>query len=96
MFEIETTDIFDKWFKKLHDNVAKTRIALRLVHIRQGTLGDTKSIDSGLFEARIHYGPGYRIYFMSRNNMIIILLCGGDKTSQDKDIKLAKQLAKEN
>lgn len=70
-------------------------IASRLDRLAFGHLGDIHSVGDGINELRIHYGPGYRIYFVKRGNMIIILLCGGDKSSQSKDIKTAKRLASE-
>ena len=95
MFEIETTEFFDKWRNKLKDPVAKDRIRARLVLMSRGILGDTKSVGEGVFEARIHYGVGYRLYFMNKGNKIILLLCGGDKNTQEADIKKAHDLAEE-
>ena len=95
MFEIETTDLFDKWRNKLKDLVAKDRIRARLVLMSRGILGDTRPVGEGVFEARIHHGAGYRLYFINKGNKIILLLCGGDKSTQEADIKKAHNLAKE-
>lgn len=94
MIEIRQHPDFISWIRKLRDRQAQTRIATRLVRLQSGLLGDAKYFD-GIGEIRIDYGPGYRIYFVQRGTTIIILLCGGDKSSQEKDIRRAKSLAKE-
>ncbi|MEQ8448235.1 MAG: type II toxin-antitoxin system RelE/ParE family toxin [Nitratireductor sp.] len=94
MFEVRQTDEFKKWLEALADMRAAKRIAQRLTRVQAGLLGDTKFFD-GIGELRIDYGPGYRLYFVKRGNTVIVLLCGGDKSSQDRDIRKAKQLAKE-
>ena len=93
-YEIYTTEVFDKWTAKLKDRQAAMAIALRLARVASGNFGDTKIIGDGVSELRIFVGPGYRIYYTIRNNEIVILLCGGDKSSQQNDIKQAKELAK--
>ena len=93
-YEIQTTDVFNKWSEKLKDRQAAITIALRLARVANGHFGDTKIIGDGVSELRIVVGPGYRIYFTIRNNEIVILLCGGDKSTQQRDIENAKQLAK--
>lgn len=93
-YEIHTTDVFDKWTAKLKDRQAAMAIALRLARVASGNFGDTKIIGDGVSELRIFVGPGYRIYYTIRNNEIVILLCGGDKSTQQNDIKQAKELAK--
>lgn len=93
-YEIQTTDVFDKWSEKLKDRQAAMAIAMRLARVANGNFGDTKIIGDGVSELRIFVGPGYRIYFTIRNNEIIILLCGGDKSTQQRDIEKAKELAK--
>ena len=80
---------FDEWLDGLKDNKAVAQIQKRLIRVELGNLGDYKSVGSGVFELRIHYGSGFRVYFGQRGNELVILLCGGDKSSQDKDIKLA-------
>jgi putative addiction module killer protein len=93
-YEIHTTEVFDKWTAKLKDRQAAMAIALRLARVASGNFGDTKIIGDGVSELRIFVGPGYRIYYTIRNNEIVILLCGGDKSTQQNDIKHAKELAK--
>jgi putative addiction module killer protein len=96
MLEIKRTDGFVKWLKKLKDANAKARINLRVRRIElTGNLGDFKPVDEGVSEIRIDYGPGYRVYFGRRGNEIILLLIGGDKSTQQRDIAKAKQLNKE-
>lgn len=87
-------DQFKKWRKKLRDQRALAKIAQRIVRIQSGNMGDVKFFD-GIGELRIDTGPGYRVYFMDHNGRLIILLCGGDKGTQARDIKTAKALAKE-
>ncbi|WP_337739814.1 type II toxin-antitoxin system RelE/ParE family toxin [Agrobacterium vitis] len=94
IFEVRKTDVFLKWFKSLRDIRAQARIQIRIDRLELGLLGDAKFFE-GIGEMRIDYGPGYRVYFVQRGQEIIILLCGGDKSTQSKDIKLAKDTAKE-
>jgi putative addiction module killer protein len=89
------TELFRKWRSRLKDAQARALIASRLDRLSYGHLGDTAPVGGGVFELRVHYGPGYRIYFRRKGNAIIILLCGGDKSSQAKDIKTAIRLANE-
>ena len=91
----EKTEIFEIWLKKLRDKEACTRISRRLKRIEKGNFGDHKSLGGGISALRIDYGPGYRVYYTERSGMIILLLVGGDKSTQDKDIVKARQLAKE-
>ncbi|MDY0213249.1 MAG: type II toxin-antitoxin system RelE/ParE family toxin [Desulfuromonadaceae bacterium] len=93
MFDIKQTATYRKWQRKLKDQRAKALIAARIFRLANGLPGDVKPIGHGVSELRIHHGPGYRIYFQQRGNEIIILLCGGDKSSQQKDIQTALQLA---
>ena len=93
---VRTTGIYDKWFKKLRDIIAKAAIIRRIELIEsQSYFGDSKQVGDGVFELRIHYGGGYRVYYTVRRKEIVILLCGGDKDSQQRDITQAKELAKE-
>lgn len=92
MFLLEKTSEFDKWLKKLNDSKAKAKILLRLQRVEAGNLGDVSSVGEGIEEFRIHYGPGYRIYFRRQGEKIILLLMGGDKSSQESDIIKAKAL----
>lgn len=95
MIEIKQTETFRKWRIKLKDERIRGLIASRLDRLSFGHAGDVESVGQGISELRIHYGPGYRIYFHKRGDTIIILLCGGDKSTQEKDIKAAKHLASE-
>jgi putative addiction module killer protein len=96
---VKTTDVFDKWLRKIRDTSAQMTIVRRIRRIEQEDFfGDTKFVGDGVSEIRIFVGTGYRLYFTRRGNEIVILLCGGIKTGQNKaqqdDIKLAKELAK--
>lgn len=96
MIEIRRTDEFAKWLKRLKDSDAKSRINLRIRRISlTGNLGDYKSVGNGVNELRINYGPGYRLYFAQRGKEIVLLLIGGDKSSQQRDIKKAQELNKQ-
>jgi putative addiction module killer protein len=94
VFEIIKSDLFDRWFSGLRDRQAAFRILARLDRVALGNLGDTKSVGDGIFELRIDFGPGYRIYFLRSGQKVIVLLCGGDKSTQDRDIVTAKDIAK--
>ena len=93
MFEIRQTEIFAKWLGGLADARAKDKIAQRIVRLQSGLFGDVKPVGKGISELRIDYGPGYRVYFVQRGQVLIILLCGGDKRTQPRDINKAKSLA---
>ncbi len=95
MIELKQTLAFIKWESRLRDKRAKTLIAARLMRLAAGLPGNVEPVGEGVSELRIHYGPGYRVYFQQRGNIMIVLLCGGDKTSQARDIAAAKKLAKE-
>jgi putative addiction module killer protein len=95
VYNIETTREFDNWLNGLRDINARAAIAKRIKIMSTGTLGDTRSHTGGLFESKIRYGPGYRLYFVNVEKRIIVLLCGGNKSTQKRDIKRAKELAKE-
>lgn len=94
MKQILQTEVFRHWELTLKDKRLRTTIAARLFRLANGLPGDVKPVGAGISELRIHYGAGYRIYFRQQGEIIIILLCGGDKSSQEKDIFLAKTLAK--
>ena len=85
----------DTWLSSLRDRRAVARIAARLDRLAAGNPGDVEPVGEGVSELRINYGPGYRVYFVKRGQAVVILLCGGDKSSQDRDVQLALQLAKE-
>ena len=95
MYELIITTSFSSWLDELSDERAQVKIALRLDYITLGNLGDWKPVGDGVFEIRVHYGPGYRLYFMRKDRIVIILLAGGDKSSQARDIAAAKQIKKD-
>lgn len=95
MIEVRETTIFSKWLSGLRDARAKAEIARRVRRLALGNPGDVKPVGEGVSELRIHYGPGYRVYHVRRGDLLIVLLCGGDKSTQSKDIALALRLAKE-
>lgn len=95
MTELIRSATFDRWLSELRDRRAVARIAARLDRLASGNPGDTQPVGDGVSELRINYGPGYRVYFIQRGPVLIILLCGGDKSSQDRDIKQAKVLAEQ-
>ena len=95
MKQIRTTEVFVDWFTGLRDIRAKVRIQARIDRAELGNFGDCAPVGEGVSEMRIHYGPGYRVYFVQRGFEVVILLAGGDKSSQPKDIKRALDLARE-
>ena len=95
MFFIQETDEFREWLDGLKDQNAQVRIAARLRAVAAGNLGDWAPVDGPVSEFRIHYGPGYRLYFARRGNVLVMLLCGGDKRSQKRDIHRASKILDE-
>jgi putative addiction module killer protein len=93
MYEVQQTSVYAVWFQTLRDRTAKGRIAARIERVQLGNFGDTKSVGDGVRELRMDFGPGFRVYFTQRGERIILLLCGGDKSSQQRDIARARQLA---
>lgn len=91
--EILKTDIFDNWLKKLKDRKAKAFIQVNINRIIENKLGKIRSLGQGIYEKKINYGPGYRLYFITHNQNLVILLCGGDKSTQQTDIKQAKSIS---
>ncbi len=94
MYKILQTETYTKWFKKLKDERAKFSIGQRIIRMKSGNFGDSKNVGEKVFELRIDIGKGYRVYFTNNGNEIVILLVGGNKSTQEKDIKKAKELAK--
>jgi len=95
MLEIFRSETFDWWLRELRDIRARSRIEARILRLSRGNPGDVKPVGSGVSELRIDYGPGYRVYFTKREGLVILLLCGGDKRTQDADIKRAIQIAED-
>ncbi|WP_435627605.1 type II toxin-antitoxin system RelE/ParE family toxin [Candidatus Ferrigenium straubiae] len=95
MKSILTTEVFDTWFANLKDKQASRRIQVRIDRAEDGNFGDCKPVGEGVSEMRIHHGPGYRVYFMQRGMEIVILLAGGDKSTQTKNIKTALEIARQ-
>ena len=95
MIQLKQTETFRKWLVKLKDERARAAIASRLDRLSYGHAGDAEPVGQGISELRIHYGPGYRVYFQRHGDAIIVLLCGGEKSTQTRDIKAAKRLANE-
>ncbi|KNC94033.1 type II toxin-antitoxin system RelE/ParE family toxin [Trabulsiella odontotermitis] len=92
---IYTTEEFDDWFAQLRDRQARKRIQARIDRAEGGNFGDCEPVGEGVSEMRIHYGPGYRVYFVQQGMEIVVLLAGGDKSTQSKDIKAALELARQ-
>lgn len=92
---IQQTKSFAKWHQSMRDLRAKVAIARRIDRVKSGNLGDVKSVGEGISELRVSVGAGYRVYFTIRNGLIVVLLAGGDKSTQQADIKRARELARE-
>jgi len=95
VIEIRQTEVYSRWYNNLRDRQARARIDVRIRRLSLGNPGDVKPVGEGVSELRIDYGPGYRIYFVRHGQTLIILLAGGDKDTQDRDIKTALELARE-
>ena len=95
MFELVRSATFDAWFLGLRDVRARARIAARLDRVADGNLGDVKPVGHGISELRIDYGPGYRVYFMQRRSVLVVILAGGNKRTQHSDIRNAQRIANE-
>jgi putative addiction module killer protein len=95
MLEIRQTEEFEVWLKGLRDRVARAKILVRIERLALGNPGDVRPIGTGISEMRIDHGPGYRVYFTRRGQLLVILLCGGDKGTQRQDIQTAKAMAAE-
>jgi putative addiction module killer protein len=93
MIEVRQTIEFSKWMGGLRDGRAKRTIAARIDRLANGNSGDARPVGNGVSELRIHCGPGYRVYYVQRGRVLVILLCGGDKSSQDADIEKAQAIA---
>lgn len=93
--EIRATDTYARWFNRLRDREAKRIIDLRISRLETGNPGDVAPVGGGVSELRINYGPGYRVYYVRQGHQLIILLAGGDKDTQDRDIARARRIARE-
>lgn len=95
MYQLQSTEVFDEWLRNLQDRKGRARILARLESAQLGNLGDVKAVGEGVREMRVHVGPGYRVYFAQRGRVLLLLLCGGDKASQTRDIAKARHLLRE-
>jgi putative addiction module killer protein len=95
MAAIRETEEFSRWLNRLRDYMARAKILIRIERLAKGNPGDVKPVGEGVSELRIHHGAGYRVYFIQRGEQLIVLLCGGDKDSQDQDVANAKKIASE-
>lgn len=95
MLEVRQTAAYAAWFAALRDRAAKVRIDIRIRRLSLGNPGDVKPVGEGVSELRVDYGPGYRVYFIQKGGEYVVLLAGGDKATQDRDIRLAKALARD-
>ncbi len=93
--EVRQTEVFVRWFARLRDVDARARITARIRRLSLGNPGDVKPVGGGVSELRVDHGPGYRVYFVRRGDAVVVLLCGGDKRSQDRDIARALELARQ-
>jgi putative addiction module killer protein len=93
MYGIRTTEIFDAWFSGLRDRQARARVSIRIRRLAEGNPGQHRNLTNGVSEMKIDHGPGYRVYYVGREGMIYVLLAGGDKRSQQRDIETALSLA---
>ena len=93
IIEVRRTPEFDTWLRRLKDRQARTKILVRLDRLSNGNPGDVRSLGAGLSEMRIDYGPGYRVYYTQRGPVLVIVLCGGDKSSQEADIRRAEAIS---
>ena len=94
MIEVRQTEAFSKWLRELRDRQGRARIQTQIDRLQFGLAGDVRPVGEGVSELRIDYGPGYRVYFVQRGKELVILLAGGDKRTQDRDIKTAIELAR--
>lgn len=91
--QLRRTQEFNEWLRDLRDKQGKAKIVVRLDRLEQGNPGNSRSVGEGVFELKVDFGPGYRVYYVQRGEVLIVVLCGGDKSSQSKDIQRAKAIA---
>jgi putative addiction module killer protein len=94
MYQVETTEAFDQWIASVKDSLTRRRLVRRLEKAQQGNLGDVKAVGEGVWEMREFFGPGWRMYYIQQGDVLIVMLGGGDKTSQSADIAAALELAR--
>lgn len=95
MYQLQSTEIFDQWLRNLRDRQGRARILARLESVQLGNLGDVKAVGDGVRELRLDVGPGYRVYFAQRGRVLLLLLCGGDKSTQARDIARARRILRD-
>lgn len=95
VYQLQSTDIFDQWLRRLQDRKGRARILARLESAQLGNLGDVRSVGEGVREMRVHIGPGYRVYFAQRGRVLLLLLCGGDKSTQARDLAKARRVLRD-
>ena len=95
MLEVRETAAYAEWFSNLRDRTARVRIDIRIRRLSLGNPGDVKPVGEGVSELRVDYGPGYRVYFVQKADVFVVLLAGGDKSTQDRDVRQAKALARD-
>jgi len=95
VYQLQSTEIFDQWLRNLRDRQGRARILARLESVQLGNLGDVKPVGDGVREMRLDVGPGYRVYFSQRGRVLLLLLCGGDKSTQARDIARARRILRD-
>ncbi len=95
MVELRRTEVYERWFQRLDDHRSKALINMRVLRLAMGNPGDVRPVGGGVSELRIHHGPGYRVYFVQRGDTLVVLLAGGDKSTQERDIRAAQRLARD-
>jgi putative addiction module killer protein len=95
MYQLQSTDVFDQWLRRLQDRKGRARILARLESAQLGNLGDVRAVGNGVREMRVHIGPGYRVYFAERGRVLLLLLCGGSKSTQARDIAKARNILRD-
>jgi len=95
VYQLQSTEIFDEWLRNLKDRKGRARILARLESAQLGNLGDVRAVAGGVREMRVHVGPGYRVYFARRGQVLLLLLCGGDKSTQARDVAQARQILRD-
>ena len=95
VYQLQSTEVFDQWLRNLKDRKGRARILARLESAQLGSLGDIRAVGDGVREMRVHIGPGYRVYFAQKGRVLLLLLCGGDKSTQARDITKARHILRD-